>query len=75
MASQAKSIAPMTSHMITQVQSEMLCQARKRRHMLQWVRRWRKRWQMTMGTFPSREAVDVQSGQRKAGFLMLGMGV
>ena len=69
-----KSIAPLTNHMIREVQSETLCKATIRRHMFQWVRRWRRRWQMTLGTFSSQEAVDVQSAQRKAGFLMLGMG-
>ena len=38
----------------------------KRKHDLQWLRRWRRRWKLTLGAFPGREIVDAEEAQRKA---------
>ena len=37
-----------------------------RKHDLQWLCRWRRRWKLTLGAVPSLEIVDADEAQRKS---------
>ena len=62
-----KGIAPMSG-----VASEHLRGQTLRRD-LKWLRRWGKRWKVTLGTFPGREIVDAEEAQRKATYVYVCM--
>ena len=64
-----KGIAPMSGVALEHLRGQTLRRDVKRKHDLQWLRRWRKRWKVTLGTFPGREIVDAAEAQRKATYV------
>lgn len=61
-----KGIAPMSSVVLAQKECEGLHQGGSRGSQLQWLRRWRKKWRVTLGHFQWRDSVQVDVAQRKA---------
>ena len=68
-----KGIAPMSGVALQHLRGQTLRRDLLRKHDLQWLRRWRKRWKVTLGTFPGRENVDAKEAQRKATYVYVCM--
>ena len=64
----AKGIAPMSGVVMDHMRRTNLRPSVKRKNDLQWLRRWRRRWNLTLGTFVNRELVGAAEAQRKATF-------
>ena len=61
-----KGIALMSGVVLDQMRSRSLMPSVQRKHGLQWLRRWRRRWSLKLGTFVPREIVAADEAQRKA---------
>ena len=63
-----KGIAPVSGVLLKLCRQRLRRPAMTRKYEPQWLRRWRRRWAITFGSFQSRDTVDMIGGQKKAWF-------